>query len=148
MSSESLPMACLSYQPLDARRRPTDVYGGVLHIGVQHMGRPIDEAKKGSAEIVILAIVEHESHHGYEIAKLIERRTGGSLRFTLASLYATLYRLEDRGWIKGRWVEKAGLRRRCYYRITDAGRGVLAEQRADWSRFVAALAQVAGVKYA
>ena len=110
--------------------------------------RALDEAKKGSAEIVILAIVEQESHHGYEIAKLIEQRTDGSLRFTLASLYATLYRLEDRGWIKGRWIEKAGQRRRCHYRITEAGRRVLAEQREDWSRFVAALAQVAGVKYA
>ena len=110
--------------------------------------RAIDEAKKGSAEVVILAIVEQQPHHGYEIAKLIELRTDGSLRFTLASLYATLYRLEDRGWIKGRWVEKAGQRRRCYYRITDSGRKVLAEQRQDWSRFVAALGQVAGVKYA
>jgi PadR family transcriptional regulator PadR len=110
--------------------------------------RAIDEAKKGSAEVVILAIVEPQPHHGYEIAKLIEARTDGSLTFTLASLYATLYRLEDRGWIKGRWVEKAGQRRRCYYRITDAGRKVLTEQREDWSRFVAALAQVAGVKYA
>ena len=110
--------------------------------------RALDEAKKGSAEVVILAIVEYDSHHGYEIAKLIEERTGGSLRFTLASLYATLYRLEDRGWLKARWVEKAGQRRRCYYRITETGRKVLAEQRADWSRFVAALGQVAGVKYA
>lgn len=110
--------------------------------------RALDEAKKGSAEVVILAIVEYDSHHGYEIAKLIEERTGGSLRFTLASLYATLYRLEDRGWLKARWVEKAGQRRRCYYRITETGRTVLAEQRADWSRFVAALGQVAGVKYA
>jgi transcriptional regulator len=110
--------------------------------------RAIDEAKKGSAEVVILAIVEQQPHHGYEIAKLIELRTDGSLRFTLASLYATLYRLEDRGWIKGRWVEKAGQRRRCYYQITDPGRKVLADQRQDWSRFVAALGQVAGVKYA
>jgi PadR family transcriptional regulator, regulatory protein PadR len=110
--------------------------------------RAIDEAKKGSAELVILAVVEHEGHHGYEIAKLIERRTDGRLRFTLASLYSTLYRLEERGWLKGRWVEKAGQRRRCYYRITDAGRKVLAEQREDWRRFVAALGQVAGVKYA
>lgn len=108
----------------------------------------IEEAKKGSAELVILAIVEDEGHHGYEIAKLIERRTEGKLRFTLASLYATLYRLEERGWLKGRWVEKAGQRRRCYYRITETGRKVLAEQREDWSRFVAALGQVAGVKYA
>ena len=110
--------------------------------------RAIDEAKKGSAELVILAIIEPEAHHGYEIAKLIEQRTDGSLRFTLASLYATLYRLEDRGWIKGRWVEKAGQRRRCYYRITETGRTVLAAQREDWSRFVAALGQIAGVKYA
>lgn len=108
--------------------------------------RALDEAKKGSAEIVILAIVEHENHHGYEIAKLIEQRTAGSLRFTLASLYATLYRLEDRGWIKGRWIEKAGQRRRCHYRITEAGRRVLADQRADWGRLLSALGLVAGVK--
>jgi DNA-binding PadR family transcriptional regulator len=112
------------------------------------MSRALDEAKKGSGEVVILAIVEPESHHGYEIAKLIEQRSNGDIRFTLASLYATLYRMEDRGWIKGRWIEKAGQRRRCHYRITDAGRKVLAEQRADWQRFVAALGEVAGVKYA
>ena len=110
--------------------------------------RAIDGAKKGSAEIVILALLEDRSRHGYEIAGLIEERTGGTIRFTLASLYATLYRMEARGWIKGRWVEKAGQRRRCYYRITEPGRKVLAEQRADWQRFVNALAQVAGVKYA
>jgi transcriptional regulator len=108
--------------------------------------RAIEEAKKGSAELFILAVVEDEGHHGYQIAKVIESRSGGDLTFTLASLYATLYRMEDRGWIRSRWVEKAGQRRRCYYRITDAGRKVLAEQRADWRRFVAALGQVAGVK--
>src|SRR3954463_3526096 len=108
--------------------------------------RSIDEAKKGSAEIVIMAIVEHESHHGYEIAKLIERRTDGSLRFTLASLYATLYRLEDRGLIKGRWIEKPGRGRRSHYRIPEGARRILADQRADWARFLAALGQVAGVK--
>jgi len=108
----------------------------------------IDEAKKGSAEVLILAIVEDEAHHGYEIAKLIEQRSQGDLRFTLASLYATLYRMEDRGWIRARWIEKAGQRRRCYYRITEPGRRVLSAQRADWAKFVAALRQVAGVKYA
>src|SRR5690349_10501093 len=110
--------------------------------------RPIDEAKKGSAEILILAIVEQDAHHGYEIARLIEQRSGGGLTFTLASLYSTLYRLEDRGWIRSRWVEKPGARRRCYYRITETGRRVLADQRADWARFVAALGQVTGIKFA
>jgi PadR family transcriptional regulator PadR len=108
----------------------------------------IDEAKKGSAEILILALVEEEDLHGYEIARQIEERSRGTLRFTLASLYATLYRLEERGWIRGRWVERAGQRRRRHYRITEAGRRVLGLQRDDWGRFVAALCHVAGVRYA
>jgi|SRR5439155_2741237 len=113
------------------------------------LNRPaIDEAKKGSSEVLILAILEADSHHGYEIAGLIEQRSGGTLRFTLASLYATLYRMEDRGWIKGRWIEKAGQRRRCHYRITEAGRKTLATQRADWGRFIAALNDIAGVEFA
>jgi DNA-binding PadR family transcriptional regulator len=106
----------------------------------------IDEAKKGSAEVLILALLDERSLHGYELAKQIEERSNGTLTFTLASLYATLYRLEDRGWLRGRWVEKAGQRRRCYYRITDAGRRVLQTQRADWGRFIAVLHDLAGVK--
>jgi transcriptional regulator len=108
----------------------------------------LDEAKRGSAELLILALVADEDLHGYEIARQIEARSGGTLTFTLAALYATLYRLENRRWISGRWVEKAGQRRRRYYRITDAGRKVLVAQRADWARFVEALRQVAGVRYA
>jgi transcriptional regulator len=106
----------------------------------------IEEAKKGSTELLILSLIEEQSLHGYEIARRIEERSGGALRFTLASLYATLYRLEDRGWLRGRWVERAGQRRRCYYRITDAGRKVLAAQRADWARFMGVLGRIAGVK--
>jgi transcriptional regulator len=107
----------------------------------------IDEAKKGSAELLILALVDEEDLHGYEIARRIDQRSGGTIRFTLASLYATLYRLEERGWVRGRWVERPGLRRRRHYRITEPGRRVLAAQRDDWRRFVAALGQVAGVSY-
>lgn len=112
------------------------------------LSRAIDEAKKGSAEIVILSLLEDESRHGYDLARLIEERSGGTIRFTLASLYSTLYRLEARGWIKGRWVEKPGQRRRCYYRITDDGRKVLAAQRRDWGLFVEALGALTGVRYA
>ena len=106
----------------------------------------LDTAKKGSADLLILALVDERDLHGYDIAGQIEDRSGGTLHFTLASLYATLYRLEERGLIRGRWVERAGQRRRRYYRITDSGRTVLAEQREDWGRFIAALSQVAGVK--
>jgi PadR family transcriptional regulator PadR len=107
-----------------------------------------DEAKRGSAELLILSLVEGDPLHGYEIARQIEIRSGGALRFTLAALYATLYRMEARRWISGKWLEKAGQRRRRHYRITDAGRKVLTSQREDWARFVAALVQVAGIRYA
>jgi DNA-binding PadR family transcriptional regulator len=106
----------------------------------------IDAAKKGSADLFILALVDEADHHGYEIGRQIELRSGGAVRFTMASLYATLYRLEERALIKGRWVEKAGQRRRRYYRITESGRAMLATQREDWARFIAALTEIAGVK--
>lgn len=110
------------------------------------MATPLDSAKKGSADLLILALVDEQALHGYDIARLIEDRSGGTLRFTLASLYETLYRLEERALIRGRWVEKAGQRRRRYYRLTESGRRMLATQREDWARFIAALVQVAGVK--
>ena len=106
----------------------------------------MDSVKKGSADMLILALVDERDLHGYEIARLIEQRSGGALRFTLASLYETLYRLEARGWIRGRWVEKGGQRRRRQYRLTEAGRRVLASQREEWGRFIAALVEVAGVR--
>jgi PadR family transcriptional regulator PadR len=106
----------------------------------------IDSAKKGSADLLILALVDEQALHGYDIARRIEERSDGTLTFTLASLYATLYRLEERGLIRGRWVERAGQRRRRYYRITEGGRAILATQREEWGRFIAALTQVAGLK--
>jgi len=90
------------------------------------------ELKKGSAELLILSLVEDQPRHGYDIGNLIERRSRGRLRFNVASLYPLLYRLERRGWIQGRWVEKAGQRRRRYYRLTAEGRKVLAAQRNSW----------------
>jgi transcriptional regulator len=97
------------------------------------------ELKKGSAELLILSLLEDRTRHGYDIARLIELRSKGALRFHAASLYPLLYRLEQRNWIKGRWVEKAGERRRRMYRLTPVGREVLAEQRSGWQAFVEAV---------
>src|ERR1700683_235833 len=115
------------------------------HIASRKLDR---ELKKGSAELLILSMVEDRPRHGYEIGKLIEMRSGGILRFNVASLYPLLYRLEDRGWIAGRWVEKAGQRRRRYYRLTAAGRRILAERRTAWDAFVEAIRRITGVEYA
>src|SRR5262245_49594256 len=106
------------------------------------------ELKKGSAEFLILSLLESRARHGYEIAKLIELRSQGALRFHVASLYPLLYRLEDRGVIAGRWVEKAGHRRRRFYRLTAEGRQVLTDRRERWERFVRAVRQVTRIEYA
>jgi transcriptional regulator len=97
------------------------------------------ELKKGSAETLILALLEDGPRHGYNLAKRIEERSGGRLSFHVASLYTTLYRLEQQGLISGRWVEKAGQRRRRFYRLTRAGRERLAAHRRSWREFVTAI---------
>src|ERR1041385_170142 len=109
---------------------------------------PERELKKGSAELLILSLVENRPRHGYDIGQLIEMRSRGALRFNVASLYPLLYRLEKRGWIRGRWVEKPGQRRRRYYRLTPAGRKILAAQRDGWREFVGAIRLITGVRYA
>src|SRR6266566_1438510 len=93
------------------------------------------ELKRGSAEVLILALLDERQRHGYEIGQLIAQRSDGTISFHVASLYPTLYRLEDKGLIDGRWVERAGQRRRRYYRLTPAGRKVLASQRNVWETF-------------
>ena len=103
------------------------------------------ELKKGSAELLILSLLEARPRHGYDISKLIEGRSAGRLRFHVASLYPLLYRLEERAWIQGKWLEKSGQRRRRYYRLTAEGRRVLARQRCTWSAFVEAVRRITEV---
>jgi transcriptional regulator len=107
-----------------------------------------DALKRGSAEFLVLSLLESEARHGYELQKLIESRSEGVLSFHVASLYPLLYKLEERGWIVGRWVEKAGERRRRFYRLTAAGRSALETQRESWREFVIAINRVSGVRYA
>src|SRR5215471_18023286 len=109
---------------------------------------PDQEWKKGSAELLVLSLLEDQARHGYDISRLIQIRSGGVLRFHVTSLYPLLYKLEERGWITGRWVEKAEQRRRRYYSLTSQGRKVLRSQRESWREFVAAMGRVTGVENA
>lgn len=111
-----------------------------------HPWLPARELKKGSAELLILALVEDRPRHGYDIGRLISLRSKGALRFNVASLYPLLYRLEKRGWIEGRWVERAGERRRRLYKLTTEGRKVLAAQRGGWRAFAQAVNRIAGLE--
>ena len=112
-------------------------------MGIDALSR---ELKRGSAELLILALLEERERHGYDLARLIGERSHGAISFHVASLYPTLYRMEDKGMIEGRWVEKAGQRRRRYYRLTAAGRKTLVSQRSVWETFFNGLNRVAGFK--
>lgn len=104
------------------------------------------ELKRGSTELLVLALLEERDRHGYDLARLIEERSRGEISFHAASLYPTLYRMEDRDLIEGRWIEKAGQRRRRYYRLTGTGRKTLAKQRTVWENFFEALNRVARIR--
>jgi transcriptional regulator len=106
------------------------------------------ELKKGSAELLILSLLEDRPRHGYEISKLISSRSEGALTFQVASLYPLLYRLEGRGWIRGKWMEKHGERRRRYYKLTVEGQKVLAAKRRGWQEFAEAMRRITGIEYA
>ena len=106
------------------------------------------ELKKGSAELLILSLVEVRPRHGYEISKLIEARSKGTVKFNVASLYPLLYKLEKRGWLQGRWIEKAGQRRRRFYKLTAEGKKVLASQRSTWEAFVQAIKSITQAEHA
>ncbi len=106
------------------------------------------DLKRGSIELLILSVLRERARHGYEIGKLLEELSGGQLEFRVSTLYSVLYRMEKRGWIKGRWVERKGERRRCYYTLTGKGREVEARQRQEWAAFSAMVNQVIGVSHA
>ena len=105
------------------------------------------ELKRGSAELLILSLLDARPRHGYELGKLIKARSRGRLVFHIDSLYPLLYRLEERGWIKGTWVEKSGERRRRYYKVTAEGRRMLAEQKKTWAAFVEAVRRITGEEH-
>jgi transcriptional regulator len=106
------------------------------------------ELKKGTAPLLVLALLEHEQRHGYELTKQVAERTNGILKLQAASLYPLLYRMEKKGWIVGRWVERPNERRRRFYRITASGRKQLEAERSSWQEFITAVSQIAEARYA
>jgi PadR family transcriptional regulator PadR len=104
--------------------------------------------KRGTAELAVLSVLEDGPLHGYELARRIEQQTKGALRFTLAALYPMLYRMEQRGWIRGNWeTSQQGRRRRCY-RLTTTGKTKLSPLRKEWSELFNALRRLTKVSHA
>lgn len=112
------------------------------------LGSQDPEWKKGSAELLVLSLLEDQPRHGYDVSKLIQIRSGGALQFHVTSLYPLLHRLEKQGWIVGRWVEKAEQRRRRYYTLTPQGRRVLRSKQKGWQDFVNLISRITGIEHA
>lgn len=104
--------------------------------------------KRGSGDLAFQALLDREPLHGYEISRRRAQTTGGILQFNLASLYPLLYRMEKRGWVKGRWEQAPSGRQRRYYRLTPARKKQLAPLRQKWNAFFQALHRIAGVAHA
>ena len=117
-------------------------------MGQNSIGSMDPEWKKGSAELLVMSLLEDQPRHGYDISKLIEIRSGGALRFHVTSLYPLLHRLESEGWIEGRWVEKAEQRRRRYYSLTASGKQMLRSKQKSWQDFVALISRITGIEHA
>ena len=106
------------------------------------------DLKRGSMELLILAVLEARARHGYDIGKRLKACSEGRLDLQVSTLYSALYRMEKRKLIKGRWLEKEGERRRCHYSLTAKGRRELEQQREEWRAFVETVEMVVGGEHA
>ena len=92
------------------------------------------EVIKGTLEMIVLEILQHEPMHGWGITERIETRSQGMLSINQGSLYPALYRLVARGWISSEWRPSENNRSARYYTLTRAGRKQLATERAQWEK--------------
>jgi PadR family transcriptional regulator PadR len=92
------------------------------------------EVIKGTLEMIVLEVLQHQPMHGWGITELIERRSGGLLSVNQGSLYPALYRLVARGWVSSEWHNTENNRSARYYSLTRAGRKQLAAERAQWQK--------------
>ena len=107
--------------------------------------RPLgSQLVKGTTPLLVLTVIGDGELYGYDIAARIRERSGGAFAPSEGSLYPALHALEADGALAATWRESERGPRRRYYRLTDRGRGLLAESRREWQDFVTGVAAVAG----
>jgi PadR family transcriptional regulator PadR len=92
------------------------------------------EVIKGTLEMIVLEVLQHEPMHGWGITERIERRSDGLLSVNQGSLYPALYRLVANGWVSSEWRITENNRKARYYALTRSGRKQLASERAQWEK--------------
>ena len=96
---------------------------------------------KGTIPLLALSLLAKRDHYGYDLIKAMDAGSHGAFRFSEGTLYPVLHGLERDGRLTSVW-EKAGGRKRKYYRITDKGRAELAERGEQWALFTASVAAI------
>ena len=99
---------------------------------------------RGNTLTLILTLLEEEPMYGFQIAKEIERRTEGALKFGEGLLYPTLHQLEKEDLVEAEWLFSHQGPRRKYYRLTSQGRREAQRLRQRWSVFSRAMENIIG----
>ena len=97
------------------------------------------ELLRGTLDLLILKAVSLEPLHGVGISRRIHQITAGAFQVSFGSLFPSLHRMEDRGWLAAEWRTSENNRRARYYVITEAGREQLKLEERDWNRVVKAM---------
>lgn len=97
------------------------------------------ELMKGSIELVLLAVLEHEPMYGYQIVKEVKASSQGVLQLKEGSLYPALHRLEHAGLVASAWQTRADGAPRRYYQLTEFGREAVKARRQEWQTFTSAI---------
>lgn len=98
---------------------------------------------RGHLDRLLLAALERESGHGYELARRLSEMSGGELTVPEGSIYPALHRLERAGFISSTWARLDGRRRRVY-ELSEAGRKQLGSWRMEWTKFSGLVDRVMG----
>jgi transcriptional regulator len=94
---------------------------------------------RGTLDLLILKAVSLEPLHGVGISRRITQITRGAFQVSFGSLFPSLHRMEERGWVEAEWRSSENSRRAKYYRLTSAGREQLKVEERDWNRVVKAM---------
>lgn len=100
------------------------------------------ELLPGTLDMLVLRVLSRGEMHGWGIASKLEQLSNSALQVDEGSLYPSLYRMEDKGWIEAEWRKTENNRRAKYYSLTRAGRKQLEAERANWDRMSAVIAAI------
>jgi PadR family transcriptional regulator PadR len=115
----------------------------ITFIGMSNRGRRKADVLQGTLDVMVLQTLDRLGPlHGYAIASHLEQVSSGAVCLNMGTLYPGLMRLEQRGFVRGKWDVSENNRKARFYAITAAGRRQLAKERSEWDRTVSIMQAV------